>query len=264
MRLITIKHVILISLLFLASSILLPSCTKEINDENTSQNPVTFTFRFYTGPDINGDKLIYVDFATLDQTVPKVVINGVNITDFNANLAISGELKIPYSSTINYSVTANQKTTEGSITAPSFVNTFTCNNIDVAGGNAVEKSLHYNFAWNNVNCDYQEFYFEYYGYSYTSHSEFLNRNARNFQLSNIDDNTNNFSVSLYSRTGFKAEVGAKANVLGDYGNGFVSAYSKVSRDINIHSILKTPAIKVESHQKFVADFIKVAKQINKQ
>jgi len=263
MNLKTIKLAFIASISILSTVFLVISCDDETTDPEALTSPVTFTFKFVTESNMYGNKAIYVHFATLDQTVPKVVVNGVEITRFSVGLAIDGSLDIPYSNIVNYSVSANEKVTTGSINIPDIVTTFSCNGSNIIGGTSIEKSQNYSFYWEGVDCDYQEFRYEYYGSSSVDYREFIHKDLAVFDVSNIPESVSNLSVSLYSISGFKPEVGANPNIKGTYGNGFVSASSKAYGDISLNSTLKAPNKSKESHKEFVENFIKVANQINK-
>jgi hypothetical protein len=137
------------------------SCSKDDEDDNTTESSKETIFSLdFTLRASDATPSIYAYFgASKADILPSVIINGEEVTqyEFDGNLVFAN-LEIPYSKSINYSVSADGKTTTGSITMPDTItNNLTCNDqiVNSCREYQLPQAETCIFKWVPVECDYQ-------------------------------------------------------------------------------------------------------------
>jgi len=219
-------------------STLLIGCSKDDDDDSSSSNSTIFGISFLHN-DRYDDQLIGVGFTTTDRSIiPEVEVNGKVLNKFWIDEGFGGWMEIPYSNVLNYKVTANGKTTSGSISMPSQLYNVTCNGLSLSDveTNYIDSSNSYNISWQPPTCDYQRFSF-YENNVYIS--EVLESSISNYTLyaNQIDDDYFYFDIDVVN--GDKLIAGATPSVSGEYGKGFVLAEADNYYSIRINTGAKS-------------------------
>jgi hypothetical protein len=168
-----------------------------------------------------------VDFMTNDLSeIPTVTINGTNMTEFELlQGSIQSKLRnIDYSDIYNYSKSANEKTTSGSIVMPSVPDSVRCNgkSLTTNGVNIIPSSDSYEFAYSCSN--YDHFICE---LEIQDENEVMEKITSNTTVSfNPDEGDHpEYEFRIKSIVGPMFNSGASPNVSGEYGDGYVTAES---------------------------------------
>jgi len=197
------------------------SCSSDDNDSTESSKPIFLLYiSAHTGDYDSKTLIIDVDFlCAYPSVIPEVTINGNVMTNFDIDDGgIWGSIDIPYSNTIDYSVSADGKTTSGSITIPQEPYNVICNGVllEEDSYNYIPASNSFNFSWICNNYDYFKYYWD-------SSYEWIRGYILDPNISFYADGSNYYYFDLRSRNGVLLEPGATPNVEGEYGNGYVVA-----------------------------------------
>lgn len=215
-----VKYVAIATIAFFITS-----CNKEDSNE--------LTFSLKCNYNYEDSEYIDVYFVTNGTTIPEVEINGVKIENYDNELPIYGYTDIPFEQTINYSVTANGKTTSGKIEMPEFVSTMECNGTTITENvwdNYISYSSKYAFEWDEAECDHQFFYCS---YTTPNTNQLLESDETEFTLKDSDlDYSTYFYVYLTTINGDRLIAGSTPGVTGDYGSGYVTATAESSFSID--------------------------------
>ena len=200
---------------------LLIGCSKK-DDNNSTLNTTIFAISFTYSDYLNPKDIINVGFSTNDWSIiPEVEANGKAL-----NIGGLGGMyrEIPYSDVLNYKVTANGKTTSGSIAMPRWFYDSTCNGdtLLIERAIVVDSSNIYNISWQPTKCDYQRFsFFEDDVFNF----EMLDDSISNYIIYNDQLTNRIFEFDIDLVNGDIRIAGATPSVFGEYGEGFVHASS---------------------------------------
>jgi hypothetical protein len=212
-------------LLVLAMVFVLVDC----GDDDSPVGPASSTY-FSLGMFMyESDNALGAMFSTTDQSViPLVVVNGVPIDEWipygSTMVGVTNE-SIPYSSTVEFSITARGKTSTGTVDIPPTPSNLRCNGQVLLKYDTVPvpESDTYAFTWLSDASDYSQYR--------------LSINLENELLESLSGNTTDdvldvtpplcdrISFSLRNWNGLLPESGAVLTSVFDYGNGFVFAVS---------------------------------------
>jgi len=197
------------------------SCSNDDKDSTESSKPIFLLYISAYDEDYDSKTLIVnVDFlCSYPSVIPEVTINGNSMTNFDIDDGgIWGTIDIPYSNTIDYSVSANGKTTSSSITIPQEPYNVICNGVllEEDSYNYIPASNTFNFSWICSNYDYFKYYWD-------SNYEYIRGYILDPNITLYADGSNYYYFDLRSRNGVLLEPGATPNVEGEYGNGYVVA-----------------------------------------
>jgi|GEM_PF-2574053 len=197
------------------------SCSNGDKNSTESSKPIFMLYFYAYSEDYDSKTLIIdVDFlCNYLSVIPEVTINGNLMTNFDFDDGgIWGNIDIPYSNTIDYSVSANGKTTSGSITIPQEPYNVICNGVllEEDSYNYIPAANTFNFSWICNNYDYFKYYWD-------SSYEYLRGYILDPNITLAADGSSYYYFDLRSRNGVLLEPGATPNVEGEYGNGYVIA-----------------------------------------
>ena len=245
-------------------SIMFAGCNKDDDAVNntttnsTTDNTPIFAMEFsYSGRNVSTEYLeIDVFFTTTDiSVIPEVEVNGVVVEKFEFEEGISGQMEIPFSEVINYKVTANGKTTSGSITMPIHISSIDCNGLTIPYNNApdIPEVDTYDYSWQPSTCDYQRI-------SYLSYSRILDNDIATHTMNGdlLSENMSYCWFNVYFKNGDRIIPGATPSVSGEYGNGYViaSVYNNFSYDITIGKSKKTASKIVVTPEVRLKEFVR--------
>jgi hypothetical protein len=196
------------------------------------------SFTIYFDVDLNErGKNVDVDFMTTNiSKIPSVVVNGTAIDIFEIREgSIQGTLSnLSYSETFTFEISADGKTTTGSIEMPADVTTITCNSTNIEEDSTVyvEAAETYNFAWTSSNADYFIC-----GFSNTTDDIVDEKLCKTPSVSYDATGHTRYRFDLKSYVGPVLESGAVPNVTGAYGAGYAVAesYNQDYRITNINT-----------------------------
>lgn len=223
----------------LAAGLFLVGCSKDNGmSTNPTYNPTAY---FAMGLDFYSDRWsadneINVSFLFSDLSViPSVVVNGYQLNEIEINEeGIEMEGEIPYSTVINYSVSANGKSTSGTINMP-YITNATCSGqlLRTDTTNAVTLADSYAFSWTGSNFMggfniYSEFYMVDSGYYYY---RYIDTSILQSTITLFRQNDTLQRFSIEGVNGVNLIPGATPNVTGLYGNGYVVAKCHYEYDI---------------------------------
>ena len=197
------------------------SCSNDDKDSTESSKPIFLLYISAYDEDYDSRNLIIdVDFlCAYPAVIPEVTINGNAMTNFDIDDGgIWGSINIPYSNNVDYSVSADGKTTSGSITIPQEPYNVICNGVLLVenSNNSIPASNTFNFSWLCNNYDYFKYYWD-------SSYEYIRGYILDPNITLYADGSNYYYFDLRSRNGVLLEPGATPNVEGEYGNGYVVA-----------------------------------------
>lgn len=219
--------------IFIISAIMhILSCSESSPTETSA--PVTefiLTFKQGGDYDITRDS-IFVFFETTDSaSVPRVEINGQFMTDFTSPAdtmpfgRIFGVLHLPFSNSIDYSVSRDGNTTSGTTYMPLLPSAVHLNDIPIVGWlTNVPYSSSLQFTW---ECRFYDFF----TYSLSLDNGYVfGSTTDTFLTIDIDNEYYGFYLWLGSAIGLDIKSlesldELEPNIRGDYGNGYVTAYS---------------------------------------
>ena len=168
-------------------------------------------------------------FSTTDQEIiPHVVVNGIPIDEWmpsgSTMIGVNSQ-GIPFSSTVEFSITARGKTSTGTIDIPPAPSTLRCNGQTLLHADTVPvpESDTYAFTWWLADSDYSH-----YRVNVSQDNEFLESLEGNTTADALDVTPppcDRINLSLRNWNGVQPESGAVLTSAYDYGNGFVFAAS---------------------------------------
>ena len=219
---------------FLALISLQIGCSEKCTcpEPKPSSQEAIFALLLYKSYDYSSTPVpvIHAGFSTTDcSEVPSVTINNKKMDNiYLDNGSLEGEMILPYGTNVfNYSVSANKKTTSGSITMPPDLFNVVCNGVlleactpSACPGNYVPISGTLNFSWSCNGYDY--FLLNLYAYGYLSCDTTLATNSTNVAMT-FCNGADDYYFSLASVRGAWFKEGQKPNVSGNYGKGYVWA-----------------------------------------
>jgi hypothetical protein len=249
---------------FLIICTLAIGCKKDQCD--TDQGSTIFALQFSPRTFSNSEEqYLQVDFATSDlSAIPEVRINDTVMKYFNVVNGLHGSMLIPYSKSIEYSISANSKTSSGRINIPEQASTIGCNGDPLLP--VMYSPVNYDsallFSWQPAQCDYQVFDFS---DDFTNLYEFIDGETSSFPVKTLPSSESNYgSIMIKSCNGDKLEPGNKPGVYGDYGYGYVMASNDISINLEILpgkkavKLSKTPGPRyMNTSQTFLRKFNKI-------
>lgn len=222
-----------ISTLILLSSLYVISCSED-SSTGSSGLDAEFILLIRQGEydDITRDNMS-VYFITTDSTsTPSVDVNGYSITAFETYSGsltegkIVGRLQLPFSNSINYSVSKDGNTTSGSINMPVFPSNVSVNGIELmdvtdSPENEIPSSNSLQFTWDCAFFDY---------FSYSMEGGNYPNGTTTDKFITLDPSGSNY-FEFYIRSANGVDLGSvttlseiEPNVTGDYGKGYVAAW----------------------------------------
>jgi hypothetical protein len=225
----------LISVLF-SGLILVNSC-------NDDSDPVSCDcpapgFALYFDVDINArGKNVDIEFMTTNLSeIPSVVVNNNAIELFEIREgSIQGTMNnLTYSDEFTFEISAGGKTASGTIQMPADITDVSCNTKTIAEDSTVyvEAAETYEFAWTSSNADYFIC-----GFSNTTDDIVESKLSQTPSVSYDATGHTRYRFEVKSYVGPLTEAGAKPNVSGSYGTGYVIAesYNQDYRITNINT-----------------------------
>jgi hypothetical protein len=236
--------------LILLSLLTFIACDKDDDSNPVSPSGETF-FALHFDVDNYVETNVDIYFMTTNLSViPTVTINGQNMKNFGVyEGSIQGWMyNFSYSNTFNYSVTANGKTTSGTINMPSDPYNVICNGtlLDEDNINNISPSNSYNFSW---NCNSYDYFDCKWGYNWTDEY------TTNTNITFYPDDSNYYFFYLAAISGAMMTPGSQPNVSGSYGKGYVTAeLDYLSYTISVSSGLTKIIPKDENKEKIFEKF----------
>lgn len=206
--------------LIIFSLITLISCEKD--DSNPVSSEIETFFTLYFDVDTyDTTSNVDVNFMTTNLSeIPSVLINGQNITRFDLYAgSIQAYLNnLDYSDTFNYSITADGKTTSGTINMPSKPFNVSCNGVllDEEETVWIDSSSTYNFSW---SCNEYDYF-----YCYLRGNDNIKEYTQDTSITYSNGN-DYYKFGICSYVGSTMVPGDLPNVTGDYGKGYIIAES---------------------------------------
>ncbi len=200
------------------------SCSEESIPTSTTSCETFFVLQFEQR-EYDGNNTIKATFFSTNFTkIPTIIINDQKMEKFIVNSGVIGDIyNIPYSKKIDYSISLNDKITSGSINMPSKPN-----NISVNGTKMIEKQITTISDSNKFNLIWDSDLYDYFIFSWESDSINITKTTQYKSLIFDSDSSRYYFFSIYAVNGALIEPGATPNVIGEYGNGYVSAKTDIS------------------------------------
>lgn len=196
----------------------------DFNDNVTPFATNTKTPVFFLLFEVNGNQKVDVEFATNSMSViPAVTVNKDTLKtsiDFH-NGIIRGELhNLKFSKTYKYAIVVNSNKTSGEITLPTIPKNLKCNDTLL-----VEKQLNFLYKADSVRFDWSCDSFDHFCCSLECNSN-IETTTGDTSIAFATDGSNHYKLSMVSVKGPSLKPGARPNVTGECGDGFVMGISK--------------------------------------
>lgn len=215
--------------------ILVNSCSDDDSNPVSCDCPAP-GFALFFDVDLNErGKNVDIEFMTTNLSeIPTVIVNNKAIELFEIREgSIQGILNnLTYSDEFTFEISAGGKTASGSIQMPADISAVSCNGTTIAEDSTVyvEAAETYNFAWTSGNGDYFIC-----GFSNTTDDIVESKVSKTPSVNYDATGHTRYRFEVKSYVGPLMEAGAKPNVSGSYGAGYVFAES-YNQDFRITNI----------------------------